>query len=74
MKYQFLQGYANRRVDELLRLLSEKVVMYYSYLEELYKAGWITEYKKLDVAELVCHTKSEGDTFLVAQQWLLYSH
>ncbi|KAL7855005.1 hypothetical protein SRHO_G00171970 [Serrasalmus rhombeus] len=60
MKHQFLQGYANRRIDELLHLLSEKVVTYYSYLEELYKAGRITESKKPDVAELVSRMKSKG--------------
>ncbi|XP_022537513.1 uncharacterized protein LOC111195203 isoform X1 [Astyanax mexicanus] len=60
MKYQFLQGYANRRVDDLLHLLSEKVVTYYSYLEELYKAGRITELKKPDMGELVSRMKYKG--------------
>ncbi|XP_017538769.1 uncharacterized protein LOC108411626 [Pygocentrus nattereri] len=59
MKYQFLQGYANRRIDELLHLLSKKVVTYYSYLEELYKDGRIKS-KKPDVAELLSRTKSKG--------------
>ncbi|XP_070533937.1 uncharacterized protein [Ptychodera flava] len=39
MKYQFLKGIANRRLDDLLHLLSAKVETYYSYLEGLKLAG-----------------------------------
>ena len=32
LKYHFLNGYANRRMDDLLLLLSERVQAYYRYI------------------------------------------
>ena len=32
LKYHFLNGYANRRLDDLLLLLSERVQAYYRYI------------------------------------------
>ncbi|XP_076144157.1 uncharacterized protein LOC143126130 [Alosa pseudoharengus] len=39
LKYQFLRGQANRRVDQLLRLLCGDVQKYYCYLDDLADAG-----------------------------------
>ncbi|KAG9283804.1 hypothetical protein AMEX_G2612 [Astyanax mexicanus] len=39
MKYNFLAGYANKRVDDLLLVLSSHVVKYYSHLDALKAAG-----------------------------------
>ncbi|CAG2217969.1 unnamed protein product [Mytilus edulis] len=39
MKYHFLGGYANSRVEDLLLLLHGNVTMFYDYLDELAKIG-----------------------------------
>ncbi|VDI82347.1 Hypothetical predicted protein [Mytilus galloprovincialis] len=39
MKYHFLGGYANSRVEDLLILLHGNVTMFYDYLDELEKIG-----------------------------------
>ncbi|MGH0163070.1 UNVERIFIED_CONTAM: hypothetical protein FKN15_044129 [Acipenser sinensis] len=59
MKYQFLHGYANRRVDELL-LLNTKVVSYYRYLEDLHGAQRISDSKTQDTAESALRMKNKG--------------
>ncbi|XP_056599812.1 uncharacterized protein LOC130417954 isoform X2 [Triplophysa dalaica] len=41
MKYQFLKGRMNSRIDQLLRLLCGDVQKYYSYLDELTENGRI---------------------------------
>ncbi|XDV16607.1 hypothetical protein PO909_016249 [Leuciscus waleckii] len=41
MKYQFLKGKMNSRIDKLLRLLCGDVQKYYSYLDELTDTGRI---------------------------------
>ncbi|KAL7866024.1 hypothetical protein SRHO_G00112710 [Serrasalmus rhombeus] len=43
MKYQFLRGYPNKRVDELLLILHEKVIKHYRHLEELHRAKRIPD-------------------------------
>ncbi|XP_049333207.1 uncharacterized protein LOC111194919 isoform X1 [Astyanax mexicanus] len=39
IKYQFLRGQANKRVDQLLQLLCGDVQKYYNYLDDLIHAG-----------------------------------
>ncbi|XP_067276281.1 uncharacterized protein [Pseudorasbora parva] len=41
MKYQFLKGRINSRIDQLLRLLCGDVQKYYSYLDDLTETGRI---------------------------------
>ncbi|MGH0187079.1 UNVERIFIED_CONTAM: hypothetical protein FKN15_032371 [Acipenser sinensis] len=42
VKYQFLNGYANHRLDDLLLLLCRRVMEYYRYLDGLQEAGCLT--------------------------------
>ncbi|KAK1174738.1 hypothetical protein AOXY_G2307 [Acipenser oxyrinchus oxyrinchus] len=43
VKYQFLNGYANHRLDDLLLLLCRRAMEYYRYLDGLQEAGCLTK-------------------------------